>query len=45
MGESTQPKKIGQYEIEGRLGRGGMGTVFRAMDAPLRQLMDHDKNP
>jgi eukaryotic-like serine/threonine-protein kinase len=35
----TQPQRVGPYQIETRLGEGGMGTVYRALDTKLNRLV------
>ena len=42
LGPSDDPRmlgRIGTYEIVGLLGRGGMGVVFKAFDAPLNRYV------
>lgn len=35
----VQPKKLGKYEIVGTLGKGGMGTVYRAFDPVIQRTV------
>lgn len=37
--ESDQPKRLGKYVIQRRLGAGGMGTVFLALDSKLNRTV------
>jgi len=36
---STDPKHIGKYELQERLGRGGMGEVWKALDTQLQRYI------
>jgi serine/threonine-protein kinase len=37
--EADQPKRLGKYVIQRRLGAGGMGTVFLALDSKLNRTV------
>jgi len=34
---SAPPERFGRYELRGQIGRGGMGTVYRAFDTQLKR--------
>ncbi len=34
---SPPPERFGRYELRGQIGRGGMGTVYRAFDTQLKR--------
>jgi len=36
---STGPRRLGKYELQGRLERGGMGEVWKAYDTQLRRYV------
>jgi serine/threonine protein kinase len=38
-GSSSPPTRLGVYEIQRELGRGGMGTVFEAVDTRLHRVV------
>src|SRR5512134_2904162 len=35
FGQDAAPLRLGRYEIESRIGAGGMGTVYEALDPAL----------
>lgn len=37
--KKVQTRKIGRYEIQGQIGRGGMATVFRATDTRFQRVV------
>ena len=39
MAQTVIPKKLGRYEIQGRRGIGGMGTVYKAKDSFLKRIV------
>jgi len=39
FGADAQPVQIGRYDVEGRLGEGAMGTVYRAHDPVLDRMV------
>src|SRR5437867_1232995 len=36
---STAPRRIGKYELQQRLGRGGMAEVWKALDTQLQRIV------
>src|SRR5437867_4446296 len=36
---STGPRRLGKYELQQRLGRGGMAEVWKALDAQLQRIV------
>src|SRR5260370_245626 len=36
---STQPQRLGKYELQERLGQGGMAEVWKAFDPQLRRYV------
>src|SRR6266700_6912705 len=36
---STSPRRLGKYELRERLGRGGMGEIWKAFDTQLQRYV------